>query len=163
MRVFASAEAMKAAVGEELGLSDWVEVTQERIDRFAEATGDFQWIHVDRERAARESPFGAAVAHGYLTLSMLPVFIYGVMRLEGVRQSLNYGSNRVRFPAPVMVGSRLRGRVRLKEAVDAAPDGLRVTYETTVEIEGRERPACIAETMAVHYWAPAEAGSRWSR
>lgn len=152
MQVFASAQAMKAGMGREIGVSSWIEVTQERIDRFAEATGDFQWIHVDAERAARESPFGATVAHGYLTLSLLPQMVQSVIRLEGVRASLNYGLNRVRFPAPVIVGSRLRGRVRLKEAEDAAPNGLRVIYDTTIEIEGRDRPACTAETIAVHYW-----------
>lgn len=143
---------MREAVGSELGVSGWVEVTQERIDRFAEATGDRQWIHVDPERARRESPYGATVAHGYLTLSMLPVFIYDVIRLEGVRQSVNYGSNRVRFPAPVPAGSRLRGRIRLLAAEDAADGGLRATLGTTVEIDGGERPACVAETLAVHYW-----------
>jgi acyl dehydratase len=152
MQVFSSRQAMKAAAGSELGVSPWVEVGQDRIDRFAEATGDTQWIHVDPERARRESPFGATVAHGYLTLSLLPAFINGVRRFEGVRQSLNYGSNRVRFPAPVIAGSRLRGRVRLREAVETPDGGLRVVYETTVEIEGGERPACVAETIAVHYW-----------
>lgn len=152
MRVFTSPQAMRDAVGTELGVSGWVEVTQERIDRFAEATGDRQWIHVDPERARRESPYGATVAHGYLTLSMLPVFIYDVIRLEGVRQSVNYGSNRVRFPAPVPAGSRLRGRIRLVAAEDMAGGGLRATLGTTVEIEAAERPACVAETMAIHYW-----------
>ena len=143
---------LRGRVGEELGVSDWVEITQARIDAFAQATGDFQWIHVDPERAARESPYRATVAHGYLTLSLLPAFIAAVQRLEGVRQSLNYGSNRVRFPAAVIVGARLRGRVRLQDAADMPSGGLRVTYETTVEIEGADRPACVAETMAVHYW-----------
>ena len=152
MRVFASAAEMAAAVGTELGVSGWVEVTQARIDAFAEATGDRQWIHIDPERARRESPYRTTVAHGYLTLSMLPVFIYDVIRLDGVRQSVNYGSNRVRFPAPVPAGSRLRGRVRLAAAEPMAGGALRVTIQTTVEIEGSERPACVAETMAVHYW-----------
>jgi acyl dehydratase len=152
MRVFASATEVAAAVGSELGVSGWVEVTQERIDRFAEATGDRQWIHVDPERARRESPYRATVAHGYLTLSMLPVFIYEVIRLDGVRRSVNYGSNRVRFPAPVPAGSRLRGRIRLLAADPMRDGGLRATLQTTVEIEGSERPACVAETMAVHYW-----------
>src|SRR5918911_2747745 len=116
MRVFASPEDMRAAMGTELGVSGWVAVTQARIDAFAEATGDLQWIHVDPERARRESPYGTTVAHGYLTLAMLPVFIYDVIRLDGVRQSVNYGSNRVRFPAPVPAGSRLRGRIRLAAA-----------------------------------------------
>jgi acyl dehydratase len=152
MRVFASPEEMRAAVGTELGVSGWVEITQERIDAFAEATGDRQWIHIDPERARRESPYKTTVAHGYLTLSMLPVFIYDVIRLEGVRQSVNYGSNRVRFPAPVPAGSRLRGRIRLAAAVPMEGGGLRATLQTTVEIEGSERPACVAETMAIHYW-----------
>jgi acyl dehydratase len=152
MRVFSSAAEMAAAVGTELGVSGWVEVTQARIDAFAEATGDRQWIHIDPERAKRESPYRTTVAHGYLTLSMLPVFIYDVIRLDGVRQSVNYGSNRVRFPAPVPAGSRLRGRIRLLAAEPMEGGALRVTLQTTVEIEGSERPACVAETMAVHYW-----------
>jgi acyl dehydratase len=152
MRVFTSPDALQAAVGTELGVSGWAEITQERIDLFAEATGDRQWIHVDPERARRESPYGTTVAHGYLTLSMLPVFIYDVIRLEGVRQSVNYGSNCVRFPAPVPAGSRLRGRIRLLAAERLEGGGLRTTLQTTVEIEGSERPACVAETMAVHYW-----------
>ena len=152
MRVFASAAEMTAAVGTELGVSGWVEVTQARIDAFAEATGDRQWIHVDPERARRESPYRTTVAHGYLTLSMLPVFIYDVIRLDGVRQSVNYGSNRVRFPAPVPAGSRLRGRIRLAAAEPMESGALRITLQTTVEVEGSERPACVAETMAVHYW-----------
>ncbi|MFL5057576.1 MAG: MaoC family dehydratase, partial [Microvirga sp.] len=114
--------------------------------------GDRQWIHVDVERARRESPYRATVAHGYLTLSMLPAFIYDVIRLDGVRQSVNYGSNRVRFPAPVPAGSRLRGRIRLLAAAPLAGGGVRATLETTVEIEGADRPACVAETLAVHYW-----------
>jgi acyl dehydratase len=152
MRVFGRPEELVAAVGAELGSSRWFEVAQERIDAFAEATGDRQWIHIDPERARRESPYGATVAHGYLTLSMLPVFIYDVIRLEGVRQSVNYGSNRVRFPAPVIAGSRVRGRIRLGGVEPVASCALRVTLQTTIEIEAAERPACVAETIAVHYW-----------
>jgi acyl dehydratase len=152
MRVFSSPLAMTAAAGSELGVSGWVAITQARIDAFAEATGDRQWIHVDPERARRESPYRATVAHGYLTLSMLPVLIYDVIRLEGVRQSVNYGANRVRFPAPVIAGSRLRGRIRLLAAEEMERGGLRAALETTVELEGSERPACVAETLAVHYW-----------
>ena len=132
MRIFQSPEALQAAVGEELGVSGWFDVGQDRIDAFAEATGDRQWIHVDVERARRESPYGGTVAHGYLTLSMLPAFIYDVIRLDGVRQSVNYGSNRVRFPAPVPAGSRLRGRIRLIAAEPLAGGGVRATLETTV-------------------------------
>jgi acyl dehydratase len=150
-QVFAGLDELKAAAGREIGVTDWVEVTQQRIDRFAEATGDAQWIHVDVERAARESPFGTTIAHGYLTLALLPLFMRSVLRLEGVRASLNYGANRVRFPAPVPAGARLRGRIRIREAAEMPPDALRVTYETVVEIEGCDRPACVAETSAVHY------------
>ena len=152
MRVFAGIGEVKAAIGAELGVSDWLVVDQARIDRFAEATGDHQWIHVDPGRAARESPYKATVAHGYLTLALVPLFLKSVLRFEGVRASVNYGSNRVRFPAPVPAGSRLRGRVRLLAAQEEPPAGLRVTLETRVEIEGGERPACTAETMSVHYW-----------
>ena len=152
MRVFTSPAELEAAVGTGLGVSGWFDVGQDRIDAFAAATGDRQWIHVDVERARRESPYRATVAHGYLTLSMLPAFIYDVIRLDGVRQSVNYGSNRVRFPAPVPAGSRLRGRIRLIAAEPLAGGGVRATLETTVEIEGADRPACVAETLAVHYW-----------
>jgi acyl dehydratase len=151
MRVFADFDAVKAAVGQEVGVSDWVLVSQERIDRFAEATGDDQWIHVDVERARRELPYGTTIAHGLLTLSLLPSFFRTVLRIEGVRNSLNYGSNRVRYLSPVPAGSRLRGRIGIGEAVDVAPDGLRVTYHTTIEIEGGDRPACVADTIGVHF------------
>jgi acyl dehydratase len=151
MRVFHDFDEVKAAAGGEIGVSDWLPVTQERIDRFAEATGDFQWIHVDPERARRELPGGRTIAHGHLTLSLVPLLLKGVLRHEGLRNSLNYGSNRVRFTAAVPAGARIRGRVRIDEAVDAPPGGLRVTYRTTVEIEGADRPACVAETIAVHY------------
>jgi acyl dehydratase len=151
MRVFHDFDEVKAAAGDEIGVSDWLPVTQERIDRFAEATGDFQWIHVDPERARRELPGGRTIAHGHLTLSLVPLLLKGVLRHEGLRNSLNYGSNRVRFTAAVPADARIRGRVRIDEAVDAPPGGLRVTYRTTVEIEGADRPACVAETIAVHY------------
>jgi acyl dehydratase len=126
-------------------------VSQERIDRFAEATGDDQWIHVDVERARRELPYGTTIAHGLLTLSLLPSFFRTVLRIEGVKNSLNYGSNRVRYLSPVPAGSRLRGRIAIEQALDVPPDGLRVTYQTTVEIEGSNRPACVADTIGVHF------------
>ena len=151
MRVFDSFGQMKAAAGTEIGVSEWLEVTQERINLFAEATGDFQWIHVDVERAKRELPQGKTIAHGLLTLSLVPLFFRSVLRLDGLRNSLNYGSNRVRYMVPVPVGSRLRGRIRIEETTDVPPDGLRVTYRTTVELEGSPRPACVADTIAVHY------------
>jgi acyl dehydratase len=151
MRVFKDFGAIKAALGTEVGVSNWIEVTQERIEQFAQATGDNQWIHVDVERAVRELPMGTTIAHGLLTLSFAPVFIRDVMGLEGLKNTLNYGANRVRYLAPVPSGSRLRGRTSIVAAEDAPPDGLRVTYGVTIEIENRERPACVAEVIAVHY------------
>ena len=151
MRTFKDFNEIKAAVGSEVGLSDWVEVTQERIEQFAQATGDNQWIHVDVERAERESPVGTTIAHGLLTLSFAPLFIRSAMRVEGLKNTLNYGANRVRYVTPVPAGSRLRGRVSIVAADDGASGGLRVTYGLTIEIEGRERPACVAEVIGVHY------------
>jgi acyl dehydratase len=151
MRIFKDFDGIKAAVGTEVGVSDWIEVTQERIDQFARATGDDQWIHVDVARAERESPTGTTIAHGLLTLSFAPIFVRSVMELEGVTNTLNYGANRIRFLAPVPAGSRLRGRITIVAAEDTPRNGLRVTYGVTTEIENRERPACMAELMAVHY------------
>ena len=151
MRVFKEFDEIKAAVGTEVGVSNWIEVTQERIEQFAQATGDNQWIHVDVERAERELPTGTTIAHGLLTLSFAPVFIRDVMGLGGLKNTLNYGANRVRYLAPVPAGSRLRGRTSIVAAEDAPPNGLRVTYGVTIEIENRERPACVAEVIAVHY------------
>jgi acyl dehydratase len=150
MRVFKDFAELRAAVGHELGVSDWMEMTQARINVFAEATGDHQWIHVDIERAKREMPDGKTIAHGYLTLSLVSQFVGQVRRIEGVRRGINYGSNRVRFISPVQVGARIRGRVRLKALDDVPPNAVRATYETTVEIEGGAKPACVAETIGVH-------------
>ncbi len=147
MRVFADLEELRSATGQVLGESDWITVSQEMIDRFAEATGDFQWIHVDRERA-RQSPLGNTIAHGFLTLSLVPQMIYSVYRVEKVGASLNYGSNKVRFTQPVPSGSRVKGKIRLAN-VETIERGVRVTNEATVMLEGSERPACIAELMAV--------------
>jgi acyl dehydratase len=151
MRVFKDFNEIKAAVGTEVGVSEWVEVTQERIDRFAEATGDEQWIHVDVERAERELPGGKTIAQGLLTLGLVPELIRSVMQLEGIKNTLNYGANRIRYLAPVPAGSRLRGRTTIVAAEDAPPNGLRVTYGMTIEIEGAKRPACVAEVIGVHY------------
>jgi acyl dehydratase len=151
MRVFQSFEEVKGAAGTELGVSDWVLVSQTRIDRFAEATGDDQWIHIDVARAERELPYGTTIAHGLLTLSLLPSFFKTVVRIDGLKSSLNYGSNRVRYMTPVPAGSRLRGRIMIADTFDVPKNGLRVTYRTTVEIEGNDRPACVAETLALHY------------
>ncbi|WP_262265742.1 MaoC family dehydratase [Microvirga yunnanensis] len=151
MRIFRDFGEIKAAVGVEVGVSDWVEVSQERIDQFALARGNDQWIHVDVERAQRELPGGATIAHGLLTLSFAPVFVRSVMRLDGVENTLNYGANRIRYLAPVPAGSRLRGRVTIAATEDAPRNGLRITYGVTIQIENHERPACMAELIAVHY------------
>jgi acyl dehydratase len=151
MRVFKDFDEIKSAVGSEVGVSEWITVTQDRINRFAEATGDEQWIHVDVERARQELPTQTTIAHGLLTVSLVPEFVRSVMGLHGIRNSLNYGANRIRYLAPVPAGSRLRGRISIKAADNAPPNGLRVTYDITIEIEGGERPACVAEMIAVHY------------
>ncbi len=150
MRVFENLAELAACAGEEIAVSDWVEVTQQRIDAFADATGDRQWIHVDPQRAA-QGPFGTTIAHGYLTLSMLPMFMESAIELRGVRMSVNYGLNRVRFPAPVPVGSRLRARFRIASVEDVGNGGLQIVTEATIEREGSEKPACIAETVARRY------------
>jgi acyl dehydratase len=147
MRVFEGAAEVRSAVGQRLGTSDWHEVTQEQIDGFADATGDHQWIHVDRERAAA-GPFGTTVAHGFLTLSLIPRFTEQLFTVRGVRLALNYGCDRVRFPAPVPVGSRVRDTAELTEVVDSER-GLRLTVRHTIEIEGGERPACVADTLVL--------------
>jgi acyl dehydratase len=151
MRVFKDFDEMKKAVGTEVGVSDWVQVTQERIDRFAEATGDEQWIHVDVARAKRELPGRSTIAHGLLTLSLVPQFVRSTIGLEGIKNTLNYGANRIRYLTPVPAGSRLRARTSIVAAEDAPPDGLRVTYGITIEIEDGQRPACVAEMLAIHY------------
>ena len=151
MRVFGSLDEIKAAVGTEIGVSDWVEVTQDRINQFAEATCDQQWIHVDQERARKESPGGTTIAHGLLSLALAPLFIRSVMGLKGLRNTLNYGADRIRYLAPVPAGSKLRGRVTVAEAEDVPPDGLRVNYHLVIEIEGGKKPACVAELIALHY------------
>lgn len=146
MRVFADADQLRAARGEELGTSDWLTITQERINQFADATLDHQWIHTDAERAAA-GPFGTTIAHGYLTLSLISALNSGLYRLEGVRLVINYGLNKVRFPAPVPVGARVRARSVLSDVADIE-GGLQLTVTVTVEIEGQDKPACVAETLS---------------
>jgi acyl dehydratase len=147
MRVLDGIDDLRAANGERLGTSAWHAVTQEQIDGFADATGDHQWIHVDRERAAA-GPFGTTVAHGFLTLSLIPRFSDEIFTVRGVRLALNYGCDKVRFPAPVPVGSRLRDTAELVDVVET-PRGVRLTVRHTIEIEGSERPACVADTLAL--------------
>lgn len=146
---FASLDELRAAAGTEVGCGDWVEVSQDRIDMFAEATGDHQWIHVDLERAAT-GPFGGTVAHGFLTLSLIPALTTGLAAVDGVTMGVNYGLNRVRFPAPVPAGSRVRGRVELL-SVDDVPGGVQLISRVTVEREDGDKPACVAETVSRLY------------
>src|SRR5215210_3888357 len=145
MRTVEAIEDLTALVGAELGVSDWHTIDQERVNAFADATGDHQWIHVDAERAAA-GPFGTTIAHGYLTLSMLPGLMAQIWRVEGVKMGINYGLNRVRFPSPVPVGSRIRVVARLKEATPV-DGGVQGVVEATVETEGGTKPACVAETV----------------
>ena len=147
MRVFTTLDEVAAASGEELGSSDWLTIEQDRVDRFAEATGDHQWIHVDAERAAG-GPFGGTIAHGYLTLSLIPMLGNQVFSLETPGAKLNYGVNKVRFPSPVRVGKRVRAHVALGEVVDLLA-GKQMTLKYTVEIEGQAKPACVAETVVL--------------
>ena len=139
-----SAGQLRELVGQEAALSPWMEVSQERVNTFADATSDHQWIHVDAERCKRESPFGAPVAHGFLTLSLLPVMFESAVTLRGFRMVLNYGLNKVRFPAPVPVGSRLRARLVLKEC-DEIEGGTQLVWDVAVECEGAAKPVCVAE------------------
>jgi len=138
--------SLQDQVGQSIGVSDWLTIEQSRIDQFAEATGDLQWIHVDPQRAAA-GPFGATVAHGFLTLSMMAVMFDSAFAIDDVRMGVNYGLNRVRFPAPVRAGSRLRGHFKLQryEPIDG---GAQLTVEVTMELEGSDKPACVAESVS---------------
>jgi len=147
----ASIESLKDLIGRELATSDWLVVTQERISTFAEATGDRQWIHLDRERAEKESPYGATIAHGFLTLSLLSSLMQDAMEFEQAGQrAINYGLNRVRFPSAVRVGSRIRGRFALAAFKDLG-DAIELVLSVTVECEGSDKPACVAEWVVRHY------------
>ncbi|MEH0981783.1 MaoC family dehydratase [Micromonospora sp. CPCC 205556] len=150
MRVFTTPDDLTKAVGEHLGHSDWHRVDQDRVDAFAEATGDRQWIHVDPERA-RSGPFGGTVAHGFLMLSLLPTLGAEVYRVDGVRMGVNYGLDRVRFPAPLPTGSRVRAGVTLLD-VQPVQGGLQVANEVTLEREGGDKPCCVARTLARLYF-----------
>ncbi|MDQ4008667.1 MAG: MaoC family dehydratase [Actinomycetota bacterium] len=147
MRVFNGIDELKEAVGEQLGHSDWHTVTQEKVDQFADATGDHQWIHVDPERA-KAGPFGGTIAHGYMTLSLLPMLNAQIYRIDGLTMGINYGTNKVRFPAPVPVGSRVRAGAELVEVTPNA-QGAQAVVRTTIEVEGGEKPACVAESVVV--------------
>lgn len=143
-------EGVQGLVGQHLGHSEWVEITQEMVNRFAEATGDHQWIHVDPERAAKESPFGGPIAHGYLTLSLLPMLLPQIVEITGFRLTVNYGTEKVRFPAPVPVGSRVRASA-VCDSVTPIEGGVQMLVTVTVEIEGGSKPAMVATSVSRRY------------
>jgi acyl dehydratase len=147
VRVFTNVDQLHSAAGEQLGSTDWIEIDQARVDLFAEATGDHQWIHVDHERAA-QGPFGGTIAHGYLTLALIPWLGSQIFRLEAGSARLNYGLNKVRFPAPLLVGKRVRGTASLQEVLDL-PAGTQVVMRFVIDIEDEPKPACVAETVVL--------------
>ena len=155
--VFNTLEQLRAQVGKECVITEWVVISQERIDLFAEATGDFQWIHVDAQRSAKESPFGGTIAHGFLTLSLLGKFYLDDIDIPFCDVGVNYGLNKVRFTHPVRAASRVRGRFVLAK-LDDADNGIQMTWSVTFEVEGVERPACIAEHVVRRYFRAAAAG-----
>ncbi|GAA2875387.1 MaoC family dehydratase [Streptosporangium fragile] len=152
MRIFGNVTELKAAVGEHLGHTDWREITQEQVNLFAHATGDHQWIHVDVEKA-KQGPFGGTIAHGYLSLSLLPSFMGELFKVNGLAMGVNYGLDKVRFPAPVPVGSRVRAGAELVD-LKRTPTGYLANMRLTVEVEGQIKPACVAETLSLY--VPAE-------
>lgn len=143
--VFEAPKDLLDSVGAELGQSDWFEITQERINQFAEATGDYQWIHIDEEQA-KQGPFGATIAHGYLTLSLTNMFLPEIISVENISMGINYGVNKVRFPAPVPSGSRVRFSAMLQEVTEI-PGGVQAIIVITVEVEGSEKPCCVVESV----------------
>jgi acyl dehydratase len=147
MRTFTTFDQLTDAVGEDLGTTDWLEITQDRVDAFADATGDHQWIHVDVERA-KDGPFGGTIAHGYLTLSLIPQFTPELFSLETPGARLNYGVNKVRFPSPVKVGAKIRASAKIDEVTDV-PAGKQMITRYTLEIDGEDKPACVAETVVL--------------
>ncbi|MFI5057297.1 MAG: MaoC family dehydratase [Candidatus Acidiferrales bacterium] len=149
--VIEDVSALKSLEGREIGMTDWLVVTQERIQRFAEATEDRQWIHLDRERAERESPYGTTIAHGFLTLSLLSFLMKQTIQIKsGVRMAVNYGLNRVRFPSPVRADSKIRGRFSLT-AIKELPEGIEAVFSVTVENDGADKPCCVAEWIVRYY------------
>ncbi len=151
MYVIESIEDAKALEGVEVGLSDWVVIDQNRIDQFAEATTDYQWIHVDTERCAREMPDGRTIAHGYLTLSLIPALTGDFVHVENLARAINFGANKVRFYTPVPAGARVRARATVLQARRRA-GALMITSETRIEVEGERKPACVAETLGMYFF-----------
>ncbi len=149
-RVFETVEAFQACVGQPIGTSGWIDISQARIDLFAEATDDRQWIHIDVVRSTAESPYGTTIAHGYLTLSMMPRILAEAFVLQPKTTGINYGLDKVRFIAPVPAGARIRGRVLLEDLVPQGPDRIRAHFNVSIEIEGADKPACVAQAIAVY-------------
>ncbi len=151
-RILDSPSSLKDLVGQEIAVTDWFNITQERIQQFADATLDHQWIHVDVERARRESPFKAPIAHGFLTLSLLSHLMHEALEIkQGLRLAVNYGLNRVRFVSPVRAGSNIRARMALQSLKDVPPNGMEVVFNATVEVEGGDKPSCVAEWVVRYY------------
>ena len=148
--IFETPADLKNAIGKQLCVSDWLEIDQQRIDKFADATGDHQWIHVDPARA-KNGPFGTTIAHGYLTQSLVNYFLPQIVEVHGISMGVNYGANRIRFPAPVPVGSRIRGSAELLGVEETKDGGVQATIRVTVEIEGSERPGCVIDTISRYY------------
>lgn len=150
MREIHNLTELKSLVGQDVATSDWVEISQQRINTFAEATGDLQWIHIDVERSKRESPFGGPIAHGFLTLSLLPMLMQNAITMSDVKMGVNYGLNKVRFVSPVPAGSRVRAKMHLL-SIEDIKDGAQMTWEVTIEREGSDKPACVAESISRRY------------
>jgi acyl dehydratase len=150
MREFKNLAELRPLLGQEIAVSEWVRVDQKRINLFAEATGDFQWIHLDAERSAK-GPFGTTIAHGFLTLSMIPIFMAQAIKMQDVKMGVNYGLNKVRFTSPVPVDSELRARFKLLTIEDIANNGAQMSWEVTIERKGSEKPVCIAESISRRY------------
>jgi acyl dehydratase len=150
MQIIENLAALSGWIGREVACSDWLVIEQQRIQRFAEATGDTQWIHVDAERARRESPYKSTIAHGYLTLSLIPTLMQSCVRIDGIGMAINYGLDRVRLPAPVRVNQRIRARIVL-ERIEPVTGGIQVFWSATVEIENADKPACVAQMLVRYY------------
>jgi acyl dehydratase len=150
MKIFHTLQELALCVGQTVAVSPWTEITQTQVNQFAEATGDHQWIHIDVEKA-KAGPFGGPIAHGFLTLSLIPMMSESAIKIEEVRMGVNYGLNKVRFTSPVPVGSKLRGHMKLLSATTIDGNGMQFAWEMTIEREGAEKPACIAESLARYY------------
>ena len=158
MKIIKSIDDAKALEGQEVGLSDWIVIDQHRIDQFAEATSDYQWIHVDTERASQEMPNGKTIAHGYLTLALIPALTGNFVEVENLARAINFGLNKVRFYTPVPVGAKLRARATVLQARRRA-GALLLTSEVRLEVEGERKPACVAETLGMYFFAEQETGN----